>query len=88
MLRQQGSERLHIVARVRAPEGIDAPRPERDAARREESAWSRGQERHVHGHSGRFENGHSMLENGAIAMEGPRESLLANPHIRQAYLGL
>jgi branched-chain amino acid transport system ATP-binding protein len=29
-----------------------------------------------------------VLENGAIAMEGPRESLFANPHIRQAYLGL
>jgi branched-chain amino acid transport system ATP-binding protein len=29
-----------------------------------------------------------VLENGRIALEGPRESLLASPHIKQAYLGL
>ena len=29
-----------------------------------------------------------VLENGRIALEGARESLLASPHIKQAYLGL
>jgi branched-chain amino acid transport system ATP-binding protein len=29
-----------------------------------------------------------VLENGVIAMEGARETLLANPHIKLAYLGL
>ena len=29
-----------------------------------------------------------VLENGRIALEGPREALLASPHIKQAYLGL
>jgi branched-chain amino acid transport system ATP-binding protein len=29
-----------------------------------------------------------VLENGRIALEGAREALLANPHIKQAYLGL
>jgi branched-chain amino acid transport system ATP-binding protein len=29
-----------------------------------------------------------VLENGRITLEGPRESLLQSPHIRQAYLGL
>jgi branched-chain amino acid transport system ATP-binding protein len=29
-----------------------------------------------------------VLENGRIALEGTRESLLASPHVRQAYLGL
>ena len=29
-----------------------------------------------------------VLENGRIALEGTRESLLASPHIKQAYLGL
>ena len=28
------------------------------------------------------------LENGRITLEGPRESLLQSPHIKQAYLGL
>jgi branched-chain amino acid transport system ATP-binding protein len=29
-----------------------------------------------------------VLENGRIALEGTRESLLASPHVKQAYLGL
>ncbi len=29
-----------------------------------------------------------VLENGRITLEGPRESLLQSPHIKQAYLGL
>jgi branched-chain amino acid transport system ATP-binding protein len=29
-----------------------------------------------------------VLENGRMALEGPRQSLLQNPHIKQAYLGL
>jgi branched-chain amino acid transport system ATP-binding protein len=29
-----------------------------------------------------------VLENGAVALSGPSESLLANPHVRQAYLGV
>jgi branched-chain amino acid transport system ATP-binding protein len=29
-----------------------------------------------------------VLENGRITLEGPRDSLLASPHIKQAYLGL
>jgi len=29
-----------------------------------------------------------VLENGRIMLEGPRESLLQSPHIKQAYLGL
>jgi len=29
-----------------------------------------------------------VLENGRIALEGTRETLLASPHIKQAYLGL
>ncbi len=29
-----------------------------------------------------------VLENGAIAMDGTRERLLANPHVKRAYLGL
>ena len=29
-----------------------------------------------------------VLENGAITLEGARETLFANPHIKQAYLGL
>jgi len=28
-----------------------------------------------------------VLENGRIVLEGTRDSLLANPHIKQAYLG-
>jgi branched-chain amino acid transport system ATP-binding protein len=29
-----------------------------------------------------------VLENGRIALEGPRDTLLASPHVKQAYLGL
>ena len=29
-----------------------------------------------------------VLENGRVALEGTRESLLASPHVKQAYLGL
>jgi branched-chain amino acid transport system ATP-binding protein len=29
-----------------------------------------------------------VIENGRIVLEGPREQLLASPHIKQAYLGL
>ena len=29
-----------------------------------------------------------VLENGRIVLEGTRESLLASPHVKQAYLGL
>jgi ABC-type branched-subunit amino acid transport system ATPase component len=29
-----------------------------------------------------------VLENGRIALDGPRDSLLSSGHIRQAYLGL
>ncbi len=29
-----------------------------------------------------------VIENGGIVLDGPRETLLASPHIKQAYLGL
>jgi ABC-type branched-subunit amino acid transport system ATPase component len=29
-----------------------------------------------------------VLENGRIVLEGPREALQQNPHVKQAYLGL
>jgi branched-chain amino acid transport system ATP-binding protein len=29
-----------------------------------------------------------VIENGRIVLDGPREALQQNPHIKQAYLGL